>query len=111
MIARSCGAESPLLQAPTDERQALGELAGLFGEEDLSRFFQILLGTEAELRYSLHPRFHLELGLMKLVHARRLAPLEGLLSELRALGPSLAGSGPTAGVASSATTKVPAEKP
>src|SRR5437773_866003 len=110
MIARSCGAESPLLQAPTDERQALGELAGLFSEEDLSRFFQILLRTEAELRYSLQPRFHLELGLMKLVHARKLESLEGLLSELRARSPSLAGSGPGAGAGSSATTKVPAER-
>src|SRR5437773_458089 len=107
MIARSCGAESPLLQAPSDERAALGELAGLFSEEDLSRFFQILLRTEAELRYSLQPRFHLELGLMKLVHARKLESLEGLLSELRARGPSLAGSGPAG---SSATTKVPAER-
>src|SRR3989449_874361 len=110
MIAKSCGAESPLLQAPSDERAALGELAGLFSEEDLSRFFQILLRTEAELRYSLQPRFHLELGLMKLVHARELESLEGLLGELRALGPSLAGSGPTAGAGSSATTKAPAEK-
>ena len=109
MIARSCGADSPLLQAPSDERAALGKLAGLFGEEDLSRFFQILLRTEAELRYSLQPRFHLELGLMKLVHARKLESLEGLLSELRARGPSLAGSGPGAGAGSSAATKVPAE--
>src|SRR6266568_3962450 len=110
MIARSCGPESPLLQAPSDERAALGELAGLFSEEDLSRFFQILLRTEAELRYSLQPRFHLELGLMKLVHARKLESIEGLLTELRARGPSLAGSGPAAGAGSSATTKVPAER-
>jgi DNA polymerase III subunit gamma/tau len=82
MIARSCGADSPLLQAPNDERQTLGELAKLFSEEDLSRFFQILLRTESDLRYSLEPRFHLELGLMKLVHARRLASLEMLLGQL-----------------------------
>src|SRR5437773_5138819 len=83
-VARSCGAESPLVQVPNDERQALAELAQLFSEEDLTRFFQVLLRTEAELRYALQPRFHLELGLMKLVHARRLASLEGLLGELRA---------------------------
>jgi DNA polymerase-3 subunit gamma/tau len=34
------------------------------------------------MRYSLQPRFHLELGLMKLVHARRLASLEALLAQL-----------------------------
>ncbi len=84
MVARSCGAESPLLEVPPDERPGLAEVAKLFGEEDLTRFFQILLRTESELRYALEPRFHLELGLMKLVHARRLAPLESLLSRISA---------------------------
>jgi len=82
MIARNCGEASPLLQVPTDERATLGQLAGLFSEEDLTRFFQILLRTEGELRYSLAPRFHLEMGLLKLVHARRLASLESLLAQL-----------------------------
>jgi len=82
MVAKSCGVESPLLQVPSDERQALGELARLFSEEDLTRFFQILLRTEGELRYALEPRFHLEMGLLKLVHARKLTSLESLLAEL-----------------------------
>ena len=34
------------------------------------------------MRYALVPRFHLELALMKMVHARRLASLETLLSGL-----------------------------
>jgi DNA polymerase-3 subunit gamma/tau len=93
MVARSCGAESPLLQVPPSERPKLAELAGLFSEEDLSRFFQVLLRTESELRYSLQPRFHLELGLLKLVHARRLASLESLLSELGGLKPGEKPSG------------------
>ncbi|MBZ5564802.1 MAG: hypothetical protein LAP13_20575 [Acidobacteriia bacterium] len=82
MVARSCGADSPLLQVPPRERERLKTLAGLFGEEDLARFFQILLRAESEMRYALQPRFHLEMALMKLVYARRLAPLESLLSEL-----------------------------
>lgn len=82
MVAKSCGASSPLLQIPQGERPTLAELSALFSEEDLTRFFQILLRTEGELRYSLQPRFHLELGLMKLVHARRLMPLESLLATL-----------------------------
>jgi DNA polymerase-3 subunit gamma/tau len=82
MVAKSCGAESPLVQVASEERARLAELAQLFGEEDLARFFNLLLRVESEMRYSLQPRFHLELGLMKLVHARRLAPLEGLLSQL-----------------------------
>jgi DNA polymerase-3 subunit gamma/tau len=82
MISRSCGVESKLLQVPADQRQLIGEIAGRFSEEDLSRFFNILLRAESEMRYALAPRFHLEMALMKMVHARRLASLEALLSGL-----------------------------
>jgi DNA polymerase-3 subunit gamma/tau len=82
MIARSCGAESALLQVPSEQRRQIGEMAGRFSEEDLSRFFNILLRAESDMRYALAPRFHLELALMKMVHARRLASLEALLSGL-----------------------------
>jgi len=88
MIAKSCGTQSPLLQVPNDERQNLAELAKLFSEEDLTRFFHILLRTESELRYSLEPRFHLEMGLLRLAQARRLASLEALLAELGKTGAS-----------------------
>jgi len=96
MVAKSCGAESPLLQIPTDERPTLGKLAERFGEADLARFFQILLRTEGEMRYSLQPRFHLELGLLKLVHARKLEPLEKLLGAIASASekPSDTGSRP-----------------
>jgi DNA polymerase III subunit gamma/tau len=86
MIAKTTGVESLLLQVPNDERGALGRLAKLFSEEDLTRFLQILLRTESELRYALDPRFHLELGMLKLVHARRLASVESLLAELSRAG-------------------------
>jgi len=86
MIGRSCGAESSLLQVPSDQRLQIGEMVGRFSEEDLSRFFNILLRAESEMRYALVPRFHLELALMKMVHARRLASLETLLSGLGGAG-------------------------
>ena len=82
MVAKSCGADSSLLQVASAERARLAQLSQLFSEEDLARFFNLLLRAESEMRYSLQPRFHLELGLMKLVHAQRLASLEGLLSQL-----------------------------
>jgi DNA polymerase III subunit gamma/tau len=97
MIAKTAGVESRMLQVPSDEREAHGRLAKLFSEEDLTRFLQILLRTESELRYALDPRFHLELGMLKLVHARRLASVESLLTEL-----SGAGSGAKAGPAATA---------
>jgi DNA polymerase-3 subunit gamma/tau len=103
VVVKSCGGESPLLQVPNDERKKLVELSGSFSEEDLARFFQILLRTEAEMRYSLEPRFHLELGLLKMVHARKLEPLEEVLSALRSKPAAEKGaSGSSRGPASAA---------
>ena len=43
LMARVCGADSDLVSAPPDERERLGQQAAEFSEEDLTRFFQILL--------------------------------------------------------------------
>jgi DNA polymerase-3 subunit gamma/tau len=83
MVARVCGAESDLVAAPAEERPRLAAQAAKFSEEDLTRFFQILLLTDDDLRRKPDPRLHLELGLLKLVNAQRLAPLEEVLAELR----------------------------
>ena len=40
-----------------------------------------MLRTYGDVSYKQEQRFHLELGLLKLVHAQRLLPLEQLLSE------------------------------
>ncbi|MGH9712094.1 MAG: DNA polymerase III subunit gamma/tau [Candidatus Acidiferrales bacterium] len=83
LVARVCGAESDLVAAPADERPRLAEQSAKFSEEDLTRFFQILLSTDEDLRRQPDPRLHLELGLLKLVNVQRLAPLEEVLAELR----------------------------
>ncbi|MGH9690204.1 MAG: DNA polymerase III subunit gamma/tau [Candidatus Acidiferrales bacterium] len=83
LVARVCGAESELVAAPAEERPRLAQQAAQFGEEDLTRFFNILLATDDDLRRKPDPRLHLELGLLKLVNAQRLAPLEEVLAELR----------------------------
>src|SRR6202162_3862662 len=83
LVARVCGAESELVAAPADEQPRLAEQSAKFSEEDLTRFFQILLSTDEDLRRQPDPRLHLELGLLKLVSAPRLAPLEEVLGELR----------------------------
>jgi DNA polymerase-3 subunit gamma/tau len=80
-VAKVAGAESPLLQVSSDERARVGRVAGQFSEEDLARFLQIMLRTHGELGYKQEQRFHLELGLLKLVHAQRLLPLEQILSD------------------------------
>ncbi|HEX4074308.1 MAG TPA: DNA polymerase III subunit gamma/tau [Candidatus Acidoferrales bacterium] len=82
LIVRVCGADSNLVAAPQDERPRLAEQAAQFGEEDLTRFFNILLATDDDLRRKPDPRLHLELGLLRLINAQRLAPLEEALAEL-----------------------------
>jgi DNA polymerase-3 subunit gamma/tau len=83
LVALVCGAESDLVAARADERARLAEQAAKFSEEDLTRFFNILLITDDDLRRKPDPRLHLELGLLKLVNAQRLAPLEEILADLR----------------------------
>src|SRR5271156_3539465 len=83
LIARVSGADSELIAATADQRPALARAAALFGEEDLTRFFQILLQTDDSLRRAPDPRVHLEMGLLRLINAGRLAPLEELLSEMK----------------------------
>src|ERR1700730_1341882 len=83
LIARVCGGDSELIAATPDQRPALAKAAALFSEEDLTRFFQILLQTDDDLRRKPDPRVHLEMGLLRLINAARLAPLEELLGELK----------------------------
>src|SRR3954470_11126903 len=80
MVAKVAGNDSPLLQISTDERQRVGRVAGMFSEEDLTRFLNILLRTHGDVSYKQDQRFHLELGLLKMVHAQRLLPVEQILS-------------------------------
>ncbi len=82
LIARVCGGDSDLIAATPDQRPALAKAAAQFSEEDLTRFFNILLQTDDDLRRKPDPRVHLEMGLLRLIHAGRLAPLEELLADL-----------------------------
>ena len=81
-VAKVAGKESPLLQISSEERERVGRVADLFGEEDLTRQLQIMLRTHGELGYKQEQRFHLELGLLKMAHAQKLIPIEQLLSDV-----------------------------
>jgi DNA polymerase-3 subunit gamma/tau len=102
LIARVCGADSDLIAATPDQRPALAKAAVQFTEEDLTRFFQILLQTDDDLRRKPDPRVHLEMGLLRLINAQRLAPMEELLAELRSGSP--AGVASASGMRSNAST-------
>jgi DNA polymerase-3 subunit gamma/tau len=80
LVAKVAGPDSQVLQISSDERARVARVAESFSEEDLTRFMQIMLRTHNDLGYKQEQRFNLELGLLKLVHAQRLLPLEQLLS-------------------------------
>ncbi len=80
LMAKLGGEQTELLQISGDERARATRTALLFSEEELTRNLQIVLRTFDDLNYRQEQRFHLELGLLKLIHAQRLIPLEELLS-------------------------------
>ncbi len=98
MIVCVAGTKSELLELPPDEIERLSSVASQFSEEDLVRYFHLLVRTENDLKWSSHPRLHLELGLTRLVEASRLMSLEEFLADLRSgksPATSSAGSRPT----------------
>ncbi len=108
LMAKLGGEQTDLLQISGDERARAARTATIFGEEDLTRFLQVMLRTFDELNYRQEPRLHLELGMMKLVHLQRLLPLEQILSGLpgaaaRAPRP-LSGAGGAGRITSSSST-------
>jgi DNA polymerase-3 subunit gamma/tau len=113
LIARVCGADSDLIAATADQRPALAKAAAQFTEEDLTRFFQILLQTDDDLRRKPDARVHLEMGLLRLINAKRLAPMEELLAELRsgvAAGSGAARSSSTSAAPTIAAPQAPAAR-
>ncbi len=78
-----------LLESAICDREELGRQAELFSESDLVRFFHSLAETETLLKTAAHPRYQLEVGLVKLMEMRRLEPINQLLDRLAALEESV----------------------
>jgi DNA polymerase-3 subunit gamma/tau len=91
LVARIAGAGNRLIAAPQAEQEKLAAVAQRFGEEDLTRYLKLTLETFQELQYSLQPRLHIEVGLLRLIHAGRLQEVEEALAKL---GPSSAPAAP-----------------
>ncbi len=82
LVARIAGSDTRLIAASPAERDRLAQVAAGFSEEDLTRYLHLSLELFRDLQFSLQPRFHLEIGLVRLVHAGRLLPIEQALAEL-----------------------------
>ena len=110
LMAKLGGEQTELLQISGDERARVARTALLFTEEEITRNLQIVLRTFDDLNYRQEQRFHLELGLLKLIHAQRLLPIEELLSGV-ASGISQRSSVPSPTQASTARPQASAPRP
>ena len=86
-----------------DELRRLGEP---FSPSDLIRLFNSLAVTEAGLKEATRPRISLEMGLVRLVEMRRLAPLESIIERLARIEQSLSN-----GIGAERTSTEPGQMP
>jgi len=107
LMAKLGGEQTELLQISGDERARATRTALLFTEEELTRNLQIVLRTFDDLNYRQEQRFHLELGLLKLIHAQRLLPIEELLSGVATGAPPSSGIRGAAAPSAPRTTATP----
>ncbi|MGA3016468.1 MAG: DNA polymerase III subunit gamma/tau [Bryobacteraceae bacterium] len=111
LVIRISGAASRLVAASAQQREKLAEIAAGFSEEDLTRYLQLSLDLFRDLQFSLQPRFHLEIGLLRLVQAGRLLPIEQALAQLGGSGPRPATEQrPSQPAAAPATSSAPPQR-
>ena len=82
LVTKIAGGDSRLIAASPAERARMASIAGAFAEEDLTRYLQLSLDLFTDLQASLQPRFHLEIGLLKMVQAGKLVAIEEALAGL-----------------------------
>ena len=82
LVVKVAGPNTRLIAASVREQEKLAEVASGFSEDDLTRYLQLTLDLFKDLQSSLQPRLHLEIGLLRLVHASKLVSIEEALSDL-----------------------------
>ncbi|HVE56112.1 MAG TPA: DNA polymerase III subunit gamma/tau [Pyrinomonadaceae bacterium] len=85
LIAKVAGGSENLLETAILSADELNKYALHFSESDLIRFFNSLSETESKLREAAQSRYVLEIGLVKLIEMRRVAPIEKILERLAKL--------------------------
>ncbi|HSP68551.1 MAG TPA: DNA polymerase III subunit gamma/tau [Bryobacteraceae bacterium] len=82
LVVRIAGGFTKLVAASPPEQESMAKAAAQFSEDDLTRDLKLSLDIFRDLQSSLQPRLHLEMGLLRLVHAGRLQPIEEALASL-----------------------------
>jgi DNA polymerase III subunit gamma/tau len=111
LVAKIAGGDTRLIAASGAERQRLAEAAAQFSEEDLTRYLQLSLDLFRDLQFSLQPRFHLELGLLRMVQAGRLVSIEEALAGIGVAPPAPRPLAPAAPIALSSPRPAPPRTP
>jgi DNA polymerase III subunit gamma/tau len=84
LVTKVSGSEE-LLESAVCEPAELKRQAAQFSESDLVRFFHSLAETETKLRTATHPRYQVEIGLVKLMELRQVESINQILERLAAL--------------------------
>ena len=84
------------MAASPPEQEVLGKVAAQFTEEDLTRYLRLSLDLFRDLQSSLQPRLHLELGLLRLVHAGKLQSIEEAIAGIGSAPAPTVKAAPTA---------------
>lgn len=93
LVVKSGVTDSNVLGVADVEVTQLRQLAQQFSEEDLVRGFHLLAELEKEIKDSPHPRFQLEIGLVKLAQVVRLRSVAELIHRLEELQTNLLNNG------------------
>jgi len=88
LVVKVAGPNTRLIAASEMEQARLAEVASGFSEEDLTRYLALTLDLFKDLQFSLQPRLHLEIGLLRLIQAGKLVAIEEALAGLGGGGTS-----------------------
>jgi DNA polymerase-3 subunit gamma/tau len=96
LVVRIEGKPTRLVAASPPEQEKMLQAARQFTEDDLTRDLKLALDLFRDLQSSLQPRLHLEMGLLRLIHAGRLQPIEEAIAALGGASPKTIPSAPKA---------------
>jgi DNA polymerase-3 subunit gamma/tau len=86
LVVRIARGFTKLVAASPPEQEPMAKVAAQFSEDDLTRHLKLSLDIFRDLQSSLQPRLHLEMGLLRLILAGRLQPIEEALASLGGSG-------------------------
>ncbi len=95
VMLKTVGYDREILSILSSELDSYQEQASHFTNEDLVRFFHLLTNLEQEIKLSSQPKFHLEIGLIKLGQLTRLQNIEEIVFWLKALEEKIIGDSST----------------